>query len=96
MDCCNDVPPLGEKPWGDVIRRVDAGFTVLPGFRLERLYGVPAPQGSWVSITVDDQGRLICADQYGAIYRVVVTGKKVALEKLAILLGGAHGLLSVL
>lgn len=79
-----------------MIRRVDAGFTVLPGFRLERLYGVPTPQGSWVSITVDDQRRLICADQYGAIYRVVVTGKKVALEKLAILPRGANGLLSVL
>ena len=39
----------------------------LPGFQVERLYSVPAEQqGSWVALTVDDKGRLITSDQYGA------------------------------
>ena len=41
----------------------------LPGFKVERLYSVPADeQGSWVALTVDDKGRLITSDQYGALY----------------------------
>src|SRR6266566_2841144 len=43
----------------------------LPGFKIERLYSVPADkQGSWVALTVDDKGRLIASDQYGAVYRI--------------------------
>jgi putative heme-binding domain-containing protein len=45
--------------------RQDA-FTVLPGFQVERIYNVPKERfGSWVSITVDPKGRLICCDQGG-------------------------------
>ncbi|MEZ6065685.1 MAG: c-type cytochrome [Planctomycetaceae bacterium] len=43
----------------------------LPGFQAELLYSVPREeQGSWVSLTVDDKGRLITCDQYGKLYRV--------------------------
>src|ERR1700723_2672526 len=43
----------------------------LPGFKVERLYSVPASkEGSWVSMTVDDKGRLIASDQYGSLYRI--------------------------
>ena len=71
---------------------------VPPGFKVELLYTVPkAEQGSWVSMTVDKKGRLLCGDQYGAIYRLtpppIGTGGKAVIEKLDTKIGGAHGLL---
>ena len=43
------------------------------GFHAERLYGPSAKgEGSWVSMTFDDKGRIIASDQYGAIYRLKV------------------------
>ncbi len=71
---------------------------VPPGFKVELLYTVPkADQGSWVSMTVDKKGRLLCGDQYGTIYRLTppAIGSKDAtkIEKLDVAIGGAHGLL---
>ena len=68
------------------------------GFKIELLHTVPkAEQGSWVSMTVDKKGRLLCGDQYGAIYRLTppAIGSKDAakVEKLDVGIGGAHGLL---
>src|SRR5438105_2885393 len=41
-------------------------FSVPPGFQVERIYFVPKQKfGSWVSITTDPKGRLICSDQGG-------------------------------
>jgi putative heme-binding domain-containing protein len=40
------------------------------GFRAELLYSAPPEQGSWVSMTIDDKGRLITCDQYGGLYRI--------------------------
>ncbi len=41
------------------------------GFRAEHLYSPSeAGQGSWVSMTFDDKGRMIASDQYGALYRL--------------------------
>lgn len=41
------------------------------GFRAEHLYSPSAnKQGSWVSMTFDNKGRLITSDQYGALYRL--------------------------
>ncbi|HRN57267.1 MAG TPA: heme-binding protein, partial [Agriterribacter sp.] len=60
-----------------------------PGFKAERLFGPSENEdGSWVSMTFDDKGRIIASDQYGALYRLVVpavgdTGKT-TVEKLAI------------
>jgi putative heme-binding domain-containing protein len=68
------------------------GVQVKEGFQLEKLYPVPKDQGSWVSMTVDDQGRLICGDQYGGLYRVTL-GDTPAVEPLPLKTGGAHGLL---
>ncbi len=100
------IAKMGDAPWGDVMgaeilengETVDltSDYQVAKGFRLERIYQVPASQGSWVSVTKDDQGRLICSDQYGAIYRVTLTGdaaKPVNVVKMNIPLQGAHGLL---
>jgi putative heme-binding domain-containing protein len=68
-----------------------SAITVAPGFKVELLYTVPkAEQGSWVSLTIDPKGRLIAADQYGALYRLTLpaigksAGTKV--EKLAVTL----------
>ena len=42
-----------------------------PAFKVELLYSVPKDeQGSWVSLTSDDKGRLIASDQYGGLYRI--------------------------
>jgi putative heme-binding domain-containing protein len=70
----------------------------LPGFKVERLYSVPADkQGSWVALTVDDKGRLIASDQYGALYRItppaIGASGEPRVEKLAASIGGAQGLL---
>ncbi|WP_161888646.1 c-type cytochrome [Pontibacter russatus] len=41
------------------------------GFRAEHLYSPSEnDQGSWVSMTFDDKGRLITSDQYGGLYRL--------------------------
>jgi putative heme-binding domain-containing protein len=98
--------PMGAKPWGPVIvpeaegsgapEEATAKYQVAPGFRLERLYGVPKDQGSWVAMTVDGQGRLLCADQYGMIYRVTPAADakgRTRVEPAGIPLKGAHGLL---
>src|SRR5204863_10135962 len=68
------------------------------GFKIELLYTVPkAEQGSWVSMTVDKKGRLLCGDQYGGIYRLtpppIGSGDKAVIEPLDAHIGGAHGLL---
>lgn len=59
------------------------------GFRAEHLYSPSAnEQGSWVSMTFDNKGRLITSDQYGALYRLELPsiGSKQApkIEKLII------------
>lgn len=66
-----------------------------PGFQLKQLYEVPAEQGSWVSLTVDTQGRLIASDQYGKLYRTTLKtdGSVDKVEPIAVSTGRAHGLL---
>jgi putative heme-binding domain-containing protein len=72
---------------------------VAKGFKVELLYSVPKEQeGSWVSMTQDDKGRLICSDQYGAIYRITppaLDGSpgETKVEKLAVDFGHCQGLL---
>ena len=42
-----------------------------PGFKAEHLYSPgDRDEGSWVAMTFDNKGRLITADQYGALYRL--------------------------
>jgi len=74
-----------------------AAVKVAAGFKLESLYTVPkATEGSWVAMCMDPKGRLIAADQYGALHRVTLpplTGGPVKTEKIDVDVGGAHGLL---
>jgi putative heme-binding domain-containing protein len=97
----------GKKGKGTVKRGVDTSVQAATdpseihapeGFKVELLYTVPkAEQGSWVSMTVDKKGRLLCGDQYGGIYRLtpppIGSGGKSVIEKIEAHIGGAHGLL---
>ncbi len=71
----------------------------LPGFKVERLYSVPAAeQGSWVALTIDNKGRLITSDQYGALYRITppapgASTSQTKVERLQADIGQAQGLL---
>jgi hypothetical protein len=71
------IAKYGVAPWGDALSGKPAKgggggtsatlpeqITAPPGFKVQHLYTVPkAEQGSWVSMTVDKKGRLICGDQ---------------------------------
>ncbi len=77
------------------------------GFRAEHLYSPSEnKQGSWVSMTFDNKGRMITSDQYGGLYRLELppvgdtTPPKVeklvigeAVPDTIISMGYAHGLL---
>ncbi len=97
---------MGDKPWGNVISDqpvasdnfadVTKDFQVAKGFKLERIMGIPKKMGSWVAMTMDDQGRFYCANQGGAIYRVTIgDGDKptVKVEPTKVPLTGAQGML---
>ncbi len=107
------IGPLGAEPWNRAVNAktfyaavalkepeatpVDTLF-VKEGFKVELLYTVPkAGQGSWVSMCVDEQGRLIVSDQYGGLYRVTVPKpgqtKGTRVEKINVDMGHAQGLL---
>lgn len=75
------------------------------GFKAEHLYSPSEEKnGSWVSMTFDDKGRMITSDQYGGLFRLVVPAigstEKPTVETLKIegdtakvAMGYAHGLL---
>lgn len=69
---------------------------VAKGFKLEEVYQVPREQGSWVSLTIDDKGRLLASDQGGkGLYRITLpTGgdTKVQVEKMPVDVTGAQGM----
>lgn len=76
----------------------DPNILVKDGFIVEKLYAPgDLEQGSWVSITKDDKGRLITSDQYGALYYVEVPkiGSKapIKVDSIPLKIGKAHGLL---
>ncbi|MFN0019672.1 MAG: c-type cytochrome [Pirellulaceae bacterium] len=85
------------KPAG-VAATTEENIKAIAGFKVELLYSVPKDeQGSWVSMTPDPKGRLIVSDQYGSLYRVT-PGKdreSTKVEKLAVEMGEAHGMLHV-
>lgn len=61
------------------------------GFRADHLHGPSENgEGSWVSMTFDNKGRIIASDQYGSLYRMTVpaigdTLTKTSIEKLDIM-----------
>lgn len=72
---------------------------VAKGFKVELLYSVPKEQqGSWVAMCVDNKGRLIVSDQYGALYRLTPPPagtmlKPEEVEKIELDIGGSQGML---
>jgi putative heme-binding domain-containing protein len=77
-----------------------AGEIMLPpGFRAELVYTVPLEtQGSWVSMTIDDKGRLLAGDQNGGIFRIEPSplgadAARTKVEPLNVSVGMAQGLL---
>ncbi|WP_254510584.1 c-type cytochrome [Anatilimnocola floriformis] len=102
------IGKLGIAPWSDVawggarpagqLATATSAITTLPGFEVEMVYSVPkGDQGSWVSMTVDQKGRLITSDQGGSLYRVTPgkTTEETKVEKLSVPIGQAQGLLCV-
>ncbi len=99
------IAKYGEAPWGKALSSSagaeptgQAAITAPAGFKVELLYTVPKnDQGSWVALTVDKKGRLLCGDQYGAVYRLtpppIGSIDKAVVEKVETGIGGAHGLL---
>ena len=103
--------PFGIGPWGIAGLNGPGGgsspaknpldvdnITVAEGFKVEMLYEVPkSEQGSWVSLTTDDKGRLLASDQGGAgLYRVTITEHpekpQVEVEKMPVAVSGAQGM----
>lgn len=80
-----------------------AKLKLQPGFKAEHLYSPSENgQGSWVSMTFDDKGRMIASDQYGILYRLTIPaigqGTTPKVEKLLVqndpqAIGTAQGLL---
>ncbi len=100
------VGKYGDDPWGDTLG-LGVGRPIviqpeeietLPGFKVELLYAVPkADEGSWVSMTVDPQGRILACDQYGGLFRMTPSAigstEPSKIERLESPVGSAHGLL---
>lgn len=67
------------------------------GFQVELLHSVKPDEGSWVSLTHDDKGRLITSDQYGGLFRItppeIGSDAPPKIEKLDVKMGHAQGLL---
>ncbi len=71
------------------------GLNVAKGFKVETVYSVPkATQGSWVSMTIDDKGRLIASDQGDkGLFRVTIDSDgSPSVEKMPVALSSAQGL----
>lgn len=99
---------FGSGPWGKPgittrsggvdIEELTESITIAKGFKVELLYEVPSDeQGSWVSLTTDDRGRLLASDQGNkGLYRITVKEgteePEVEVEKLDVDLSGAQGM----
>lgn len=105
------IGKLGVAPWNKVFANAVPGNANNPnpanipgelklpdGFKAELIYTVPKEQqGSWVSITFDDKGRMIACDQYGGLYRVTLpeiggNPEDVKIEPLNIQIGHSQGM----
>jgi putative heme-binding domain-containing protein len=92
---------LGVEPWGDALSPAVAtraeSLTVLPGFKAELIRSAEPGEGSWVSMTIDDKGRLIISPQEGTgnMLRVTLTpgGQVKNIERIDQPVGSAMGLL---
>jgi len=90
------VGPLGCEPWGNPWSGSGVEHITVPeGFTIERLYEVPAAQGSWISIANDGRGGFYVSDEKTqGIFRLEVPeGGEPQATRLPVELSAAHGLL---
>ncbi|MFN7841760.1 MAG: c-type cytochrome [Pirellula sp.] len=90
------VSMLGGGQDGEFTPEIASHAKVPEGFKIERIFQVPKPMGSWVALTTDNQGRLIASDQGGAGLFVITPGNETTptrVQKLPVELSGAQGLL---
>ncbi|WP_181938092.1 MULTISPECIES: c-type cytochrome [unclassified Arenibacter] len=90
----------GSEAEGPIKERIVMDNITLPkGFDIKKIYSPEEHhQGSWVSITKDDHGRLYTSDQFGYLYQVTLPSgankqDSVVVKKLDIGIGLAQGLL---
>ncbi len=78
-------------------RKTDvASLQISKGFQVQTVYSVPQEtQGSWVSLTIDDKGRMIASDQGDlGLFRVTVNSDgELKVETMPVDLSSAQGLL---
>src|SRR5262245_14795355 len=92
------APLLGTLAATPALAAAAGDLKLPPGFRAEIVYSVPlSTQGSWVSLTVDDRGRLLASDQYGGLYRIGPSPlgepeSKTKVEPIPMNVGQAQGL----
>jgi putative heme-binding domain-containing protein len=98
-----------DQNFGPAVATPIEQIKALKDFRVELLYSVPREQGSWVSMCLDPQGRLIVSDQEGSLYRVTLPAGQVSnlpaadgqvenlahakVERIPLDIGDAQGLL---
>ncbi|GAA5222464.1 c-type cytochrome [Membranihabitans marinus] len=74
-------------------------LSIPEGFVAEHIFApIDSVNGSWVSMTFDDKGRLIASDQYGGLFRLTIPAigsedVTPQVEKLDVNMGCAQGLL---
>ncbi len=96
-----ELAKMGSAPWGNLFAKTanppPSGLKVAAGFELRKIYEVPTTQGSWVAMTINARGQLICADQYGVLYLVdlppVGSNQEPTVKPLGTEIAGAHGVL---
>ncbi len=69
----------------------DSDIFVPQGFKVEKVLSVTEQQGSWISLTQDNKGRFITADQSGLLYRVTLQGKTPLVEPISVSVNGTDG-----
>lgn len=108
------VAKLGAKPWGNVFLADPAAatpaseVTVPPGFKVELLRSALPREGSWISMAIDDKGRLYISPQgaipesgfankntWGGLWRVTLDehGQIAKWEKIPVPVGDSMGML---
>jgi putative heme-binding domain-containing protein len=95
--CC-EAALSAESTIHKAVPQPAANVTAPPGFAVEKLFEVPRESGSWVSMTVDERGRLIASDQAGAgLYLITPAAignlqAETIVEKLPVQLSSAQGM----
>ncbi|NJM56080.1 MAG: DUF1080 domain-containing protein, partial [Verrucomicrobiae bacterium] len=88
-----EAEETGATPTGGAIKLNQV--KIAKGFKIEPVYQVPREQGSWVSLTIDDKGRLLASDQGDkGLFRITLPsgGAGARVEKMPVNISGAQGM----